>query len=162
MKTIISFIGAPNSGKTTAALYLASKIKQKGFKCDFIPEVARELIYRYKGFEHKPNQLLISGMQISRIVEALAVQDIIVTDTDIELGANFIGHHSEEYLEILREEYKRELEKVAKEVYCFQMKCVKPYFKWQLRELTEGAIQFLITRRVNCLKPLAHTFRIYP
>lgn len=146
MKTIISFKGVPNSGKTTSALFICAELKLIGHKCDFVPEVARELIYQYGGFESKPTQLLISGKQIQRITDALAVQNIIVTDTDVELGANFITHNSEEYLKIIQEEYKRELAKVSPIVQQIKIQCDRRYSKTDLVMLLRMIEKHLITK----------------
>jgi hypothetical protein len=89
-KKLISFYGLPNTGKTTLALGLTYELKIRGYKCDFIPEFARELHYVYGGKENLPNQLVVTGTQIQKCVDALKVQDIVVTDSDPVLGALYL------------------------------------------------------------------------
>lgn len=81
---IINFIGEPGAGKSWAAWYLSAKLKQNGFKVEYLPEFAKSKLYEHseKVFTCEP---YIFGKQLYKMHSMSDEVDIIVTDSPIIL-----------------------------------------------------------------------------
>ena len=81
---IINFIGEPGAGKSWAAWYLSAKLKQNGFKVEYLPEFAKSKLY-----EHSEKvftcESYIFGKQLYKMHSMSDEVDIIVTDSPIIL-----------------------------------------------------------------------------
>ena len=84
---VISFIGAPGAGKSTAALGLAFELKKRGVSTEYVQEVAKELMYNGLLENYIPNQSYIISEQYKRIYDLLGKVDFIVTDAGLEISA---------------------------------------------------------------------------
>jgi len=81
---IINFIGEPGAGKSWASWYLSAKLKQNGFKVEYLPEFAKSKLYEHseKVFTCEP---YIFGKQLYKMHSMSDEVDIIVTDSPIIL-----------------------------------------------------------------------------
>lgn len=81
---VINLFGAPCSGKSTVASYIFSKLKMKGYNCELVTEVAKDLVYENNRSKLE-NQLLVAGRQLERLRRLENKVDIVVTDAPIML-----------------------------------------------------------------------------
>ena len=81
---IINFIGEPGAGKSWAAWYISAKLKQNGFKVEYLSEFAKSKLYEHseKVFTCEP---YIFGKQLYKMHSMSDEVDIIVTDSPIIL-----------------------------------------------------------------------------
>ena len=81
---IINFIGEPRAGKSWASWYISAKLKQNGFKVEYLPEFAKSKLYEHseKVFTCEP---YIFGKQLYKMHSMSDEVDIIVTDSPIIL-----------------------------------------------------------------------------
>ena len=81
---IINFIGEPGAGKSWASWYISAKLKQNGFKVEYLPEFAKSKLYEHseKVFTCEP---YIFGKQLYKMHSMSDEVDIIVTDSPIIL-----------------------------------------------------------------------------
>ena len=81
---IINFIGEPGAGKSWASWYISAKLKQNGFKVEYLPEFAKSKLYEHseKVFTCEP---YIFGKQLYKMHSMSDEVDIIVTDSTIIL-----------------------------------------------------------------------------
>ena len=42
---VVDVYGSPSSGKSTCAAYVFSKLKMHGIKCEFVTEVAKDIVW---------------------------------------------------------------------------------------------------------------------
>ena len=81
---IINFIGEPGAGKSWAAWYISAKLKQNGFKVEYLSEFAKSKLYEHseKVFTCEP---YIFGKQLYKMHSMSDEVDIIITDSPIIL-----------------------------------------------------------------------------
>ena len=74
---IINFIGEPGAGKSWASWYISAKLKQNGFKVEYLPEFAKSKLYEHseKVFTCEP---YIFGKQLYKMHSMSDEVDIIV------------------------------------------------------------------------------------
>ena len=83
MSTLISFVGAPGVGKTTAATALKDRLEQEGKQVGYSQEYARDFIGLYGHPEHSAIQLHIMRQQKAWEESAFYGNDFAVTDTAV-------------------------------------------------------------------------------
>ena len=79
---VVNFFGGPGAGKSTLALGVASKLKQRGINCEYIHEFAKELTWD-KRFDAMRNQTWILGSQYEMLRRCVDQVDVIITDTSL-------------------------------------------------------------------------------
>lgn len=84
---LISFVGAPGVGKSTAALGTAFELKKKALSVEYIQEFAKDLTYNGLLERYIPNQSYIIAEQFKRIYDLLGQVDYLVTDAGLEITA---------------------------------------------------------------------------
>ena len=84
---VISFIGAPGAGKSTAALGLAYELKKMAKNVEYVQEFAKDLTYNNLLEKYIPNQSYIIAEQYKKIYDLVDQVDYIVTDAGIEISA---------------------------------------------------------------------------
>ncbi len=85
MTLICSFLGGPSSGKSTLGFEVISKLKARGHKAEFVPEYAKELVYR-RDFATIADQGLVTREQDRRLRDLLGHVDFVIHDTALPLG----------------------------------------------------------------------------
>lgn len=84
---VVSFIGASGVGKSTAALGMAYELKKRGLSVEYVPEVAKDLMYAGLLGKYIPNQSYLIAQQYKQIYDLLGKVDYIVTDAGLEISA---------------------------------------------------------------------------
>lgn len=84
---VISFVGGPGAGKSTAALGTAYELKKRALSVEYVQEFAKELVYNGLLEKYIPNQSYIVSEQYKRIYDLLGQVDYIVTDAGLEITA---------------------------------------------------------------------------
>lgn len=84
---VISFVGAPGAGKSTAALGLSYELKKKAKNVEYVQEFAKDLTYNNLLEKYIPNQSYIIAEQYKKIYDLVEQVDYIVTDAGIEISA---------------------------------------------------------------------------
>ena len=84
---IISFVGGPGSGKSTAALGTAYELKKKALSVEYVQEFAKDLVYNGLLEKYISNQTYIVSEQYKRIYDLMGKVDYIVTDAGLEISA---------------------------------------------------------------------------
>jgi hypothetical protein len=85
MTVIINALGGPCSGKSTLSYGLMSLLKSRGHRAEYVPEYAKELVYR-RDFTKLANQFEVTREQDRRLRDLLGQVDWIVHDTALPLG----------------------------------------------------------------------------
>lgn len=85
----INLFGGPGSGKSTSAFDLFPKMKKHGYKCEFVPEYAKELTYG-KDFTKLSDQLLILGEQHHRLFRLKDEVDMVIHDSPFIMGLVYL------------------------------------------------------------------------
>ena len=84
---VISFVGAPGVGKSTAALGTAYSLKSVGLSVEYVDEFTKGLVYTDLLERYIPNQSYIISEQYKRIYDLLGKVDYIVSDAGLEISA---------------------------------------------------------------------------
>ena len=84
---VISFVGAPGAGKSTAALGTAYELKKKALSVEYVQEFAKDLAYNGLLERYIPNQSYIVSEQFKRVYDLLGQVDYLVTDAGLEITA---------------------------------------------------------------------------
>lgn len=84
---VISFVGAPGAGKSTAALGTAFELKKMGLSVEYVQEFTKDLVYNGLLRKYIPNQSYIIAEQYKKIYDLLGQVDYIVTDAGLEVSA---------------------------------------------------------------------------
>lgn len=92
---VISFIGAPGAGKSTAALGLSYELKKKAKNAEYVQEFAKDLTYNNLLEKYIPNQSYIIAEQYKKIYDLVGQVDYIVTDAGIEISALHASQESQ-------------------------------------------------------------------
>lgn len=90
---VINTIGEPSVGKTTAAHGLMYKLRCKGISAEFIPEVAKELVWG-NDFTSLGCQQYILGEMLRRLERVNGKVDVIVTDGPLILAAYYNNRYA--------------------------------------------------------------------
>lgn len=85
-KLIINLFAGPGAGKSTAATYIFSVLKMRGYDCEYISEYAKDLVWQGK-LDNFNCQFGITGRQAMMIYRLFNKVEIIVTDSPIALGS---------------------------------------------------------------------------
>lgn len=85
--TLIGFFGGPGCGKSTAALTLTSKMKDRAYKAEFASEYAKNLAWNKSEVLTRDVAFpIILGRQIERIFLPCSGCDFVITDSPPWLG----------------------------------------------------------------------------
>lgn len=84
---VISFVGAPGAGKSTAALGTSYMLKRKGSSVEYVDEFTKNLVYNDLLEKYIPNQSYIISEQYKKIYDLLGKVDYIVSDAGLEISA---------------------------------------------------------------------------
>lgn len=93
MTTYINFIGGPSSGKSTAALYTAHRLKTLHQKTELVPEVAKDLVWEKREGTLKI-QPYVTIKQYRNIIRLDGQVDYVVTDAPVIMGIVYGRYHS--------------------------------------------------------------------
>ena len=85
---IISFASGPGAGKSTTAAGLFFKMKMAGYKCELVPEYAKDLTFEGRHVTLS-NQVYILGKQYNRVERLRNQVDWVITDSPIILGCMY-------------------------------------------------------------------------
>ncbi len=86
MKTIVvNLMGAAGSGKSTLATELFARLKRRGYKCEYVDEYAKHLVYE-NNYERLGNQILVFSNQYFSMDVIRDKVDIIITDSPLVLS----------------------------------------------------------------------------
>lgn len=92
---LINIFGRPGVGKSTMALELTSALKKMGKSAEYVPEYAKEMIY--KAHEEPQmierllaHQLVILANQFQRLYDVSKCVDIVVTDAPLLLNLVYL------------------------------------------------------------------------
>lgn len=99
----INLFGGPGIKKSTTATALFSKMKDDGFKCEYVPEYAKELVYE-KNFKTLSNQVKVFGEQYHRMYNVTGEVDFIITDSPFVMGNIYFEPENKllkQYMEML-------------------------------------------------------------
>lgn len=77
---LIGFLGAPSSGKTTAALALAHELKARGLPVEFYPEAARKIIAEDAKESPERQQRIYQGDSDNALFWKQKRDRIVITD----------------------------------------------------------------------------------
>ena len=86
MTTIVNLLGSSGSSKSTTAMGLTYKLRLLGYKVEYVPEYAKDLVYEES--EHKlKRQLYVFSKQLKRLDVLLGKGlDYVVTDSPLILS----------------------------------------------------------------------------
>lgn len=84
---VISFVGGPGTGKSTAALGTAFKLKSKMKSVEYVDEFAKSLVYNGTLENYISNQAYIIAEQYKRIYDLIGKVDYVVSDAGLQISA---------------------------------------------------------------------------
>lgn len=82
---VINLIAGPSSGKTTLAAFLFYKLKSMGYLVEYVPEVAKGLVWKGE-FDILNNQHYVSSEQYKLLASLKNKVNIIITDGSLIHG----------------------------------------------------------------------------
>jgi len=133
---LINLFGRPGVGKSTLALELTATLKKMGKSAEFVPEYAKELIYRAHDQHDISNhmladQLYILAKQHKRIFDVLNSVDIAVVDSPLLFNliylsdSNLLSHpdsHFKELVYYLHNSFETKFDFLVKANHKYQKK----------------------------------------
>lgn len=63
---VVNLFAGPGTGKSTGAAYIFSKLKMKGFDCEYVSEFAKDKVWENNDEVFK-SQFYITGKQVFKI-----------------------------------------------------------------------------------------------
>lgn len=93
---VIAFVGAPGAGKSTASFGTSYQFKTRGVSMEYVPEVAKDLLYRGLLGKYIPNQAYIVSEQYKKLYDVMGQVDYIVTDAGLEICALHSANEAKE------------------------------------------------------------------
>lgn len=99
---VINLLGAPGSGKSTAAAGLFHQLKLRGINCELITEYIKDKIYEQQK-EAIKDQIYISAKQYHKQFKLKDKVDIVITDAPLILSMYYGKHLGENYLNLIKE-----------------------------------------------------------
>jgi hypothetical protein len=93
---VINFCAGPSAGKTTAALRVASILKERRKNVLYVPEFAMELVVKQRTAE-LDDQLYLVGEQAHRLYMAKDKFDYIVTDAPVFMMLHYLQKGAKKY-----------------------------------------------------------------
>lgn len=84
---VISFVGASGTGKSTAALGTAFKLKKMAKSVEYVEEFAKGLVYTDSLERYIPNQTYIIAEQYKKIYDLLGKVDYVISDAGLQISA---------------------------------------------------------------------------
>ena len=86
---VVNLFAGPGAGKSTGAAYIFAKLKMLGYDCEYVSEFAKDKVWENNGEVFK-SQFYITGKQVFKIKRCYGKVDIIVTDSPIAIGAQYL------------------------------------------------------------------------
>lgn len=86
---VVNLFAGPGAGKSTGAAYIFSKLKMDGYDCEYVSEFAKDKVWENNGEVFK-SQFYITGKQVFKIKRCCGKVDIIITDSPIAIGAQYL------------------------------------------------------------------------
>ena len=105
LTVVVNVFGGPGSGKTTAALEVAEKLKKAGYVVEYAPEYAKELVWdlhdpRATETQRVRAEMLLDGSyasqcalyeeQLRRVRRCIGQCDFVVTDSPPLMGSSYL------------------------------------------------------------------------
>ncbi len=84
---VIAFVGGPGAGKSTASFGASYQFKMRGVSMEYVPEVAKDLLYRGLLGKYIPNQAYLISEQYKKLYDIMGQVDYVVTDAGLEICA---------------------------------------------------------------------------
>ena len=98
MQTLhVSIWGGPSMGKTSVAQQVSGELKRRGYKADYVPEFAKELVRQ--GIIHLYDQIEILAEQHRREKLCHGALDVVVTDSPLPLSLYHCSDEDKQALE---------------------------------------------------------------
>lgn len=86
---VVNLFAGPGAGKSTGAAYIFSKLKMLGYDCEYVSEFAKDKVWE-RNDEVFKSQFYITGKQVFKIKRCYGKVDIIITDSPIAIGAQYL------------------------------------------------------------------------
>lgn len=103
---VVNLFAGPGAGKSTGAAYIFSKLKMKGLDCEYVSEFAKDKVWENNDEVFK-SQFYITGKQVFKIKRCYGKVDIIVTDSPIAIGAQYLKEDEQKLCPAILEEFKK-------------------------------------------------------
>ena len=84
---VIAFVGAPGAGKSAAAFGTAYQFKKRALSIEYVPEVAKDMLFKGLLKKYIPNQTHLISEQYTSLYNVMGQVDYIVTDAGLEISA---------------------------------------------------------------------------
>ncbi len=91
MTTVINCFGGPGVGKSTTATGVFSNLKQQGVSCEYVSEVAKEIVWA-GDIDLLKNQEELFARQFRRQWVLMGQVDYIITDSPLFLNCIYYEH----------------------------------------------------------------------
>lgn len=104
---VINLIGAPCSGKSTAAAELFVRLKKKHINCELVTEYAKDLTWEQR-YDILDRQVYILAKQYNRLKRLEDKVDYAITDSPLLLS--IVYDYKSTYLPLLAEELHNEFD----------------------------------------------------
>lgn len=103
---VVNLFAGPGAGKSTGATYIFSKLKMLGYDCEYVSEFAKDKVWE-KNDEVFKSQFYITGKQVFKIKRCYGKVDIIVTDSPIAIGAQYLKEDEQKLGPAILEEFSK-------------------------------------------------------
>lgn len=103
---VVNLFAGPGAGKSTGAAYIFSKLKMKGLDCEYVSEFAKDKVWENNDEVFK-SQFYITGKQVFKIKRCYGKVDIIVTDSPIAIGAQYLKEDEQKLGPAILEEFSK-------------------------------------------------------
>lgn len=97
-------LGGPNAGKSVAAASLFVACKKEHRSCEFVTEVAKDLVYE-KNYVALSDQIYVFASTLYKLKNAYSHVQITITDSPILLSAIYNPNTSKHLMNLVMEQY---------------------------------------------------------
>ena len=106
-KLVVNIFGGPNCGKKTAAMALTARLRQEGFRADYLADVAEEYRYHktesiFDGTVLNQTRLLTEQIKKYKMLYNSDKVDIIVVDSPFFMRGFYVDENVEERDRIIK------------------------------------------------------------
>ena len=99
MTKILNFCGAAGAGKTVLSCLLFAELKIRGYKVEYVPEIAKNLVWTEQ-FDLLNNQHYVSTKQFDLLNAIYGKVDFIVTDGPLVHGIYYNRHNKDNFCNV--------------------------------------------------------------